>query len=236
MQSWRWLPRIVCCHHPGLGIPLTSRAVLFGAFMNSGQICMSTERILVGRDRYDDLVKALQLAWKTRPPTRGRRLFSLAHEGGVRTLVQDAKQHGAVNVLQTDDQPAGVKGHTHGEEIAPMILGPATPEMRIYIQETFAPIAIIIPVDRSGNDLVDNMVDISNASEYGLTASVWGADLTRATAVAKRLEAGAVHINTPASAICRSRNEADVSGRPSWIHHWSHMEAGRNRVLGDSMA
>jgi len=72
------------------------------------------------------------------------------------------------------------------------VLDHVTPAMRIYNEESFGPVAAIIRV--SG---VDEAVRVANDTEYGLAAAVFGRDLMRALAVARRIESGICHINGP---------------------------------------
>ncbi len=161
--------------------------------MNAGQICMSSERVIVPASRYDELVSALQKAWEgARGPSRA--LFSTASASRVRELVSDAKGKGAADIFSAAD---GEGAHVH-----PLILGPVDDKMRLHAEESFGPLCVLIPLADGGSEeaLIDEMVALANDTEYGLSASVWGQDLERAEAVARRIEAGAVHINSPTPA------------------------------------
>jgi len=73
-----------------------------------------------------------------------------------------------------------------------MVLDHVTPAMKIYNDESFGPVVCIVRV--SG---VDEAVRVANDTEYGLSAAVFGRDITRALDVAKRIESGICHINGP---------------------------------------
>lgn len=169
----------------------TDTIVIFGAFMNAGQICMSSERIIVPESQYETLVSELQKAWSGISSTP-RALFSTASASRVRDLVTDAKGKGAKNIFaaSTNDSDA---------HITPLILGPVDGGMRLHTEESFGPLCVLIPVPDSGSEeeLIDAMVCLANDTDYGLSASVWGADVGRAEAVARRIQAGAVHVNAP---------------------------------------
>jgi len=163
--------------------------------MNAGQICMSTERVLVKASHYESLTRALQTAWNATEKARTRVLFNKLGTSRVRALIDDAVAKGATHLLEPS-----YKHDTHEHRIVPTILGPVTSEMRLFTEETFAPVVIVVVVPDQGrveDDIIDEMIALANDSEYGLTASVWGRDTARATTVARRLEVGAVHINKP---------------------------------------
>ena len=67
-----------------------------------------------------------------------------------------------------------------------------TPEMRLYSEESFGPVVAVVRVDG-----VEQAVAAANDSDYGLSAAVFGRDVTRALAVARRIESGIVHVNGP---------------------------------------
>lgn len=174
-------------------------AVTFGAFMNAGQICMSTERIIVARSMYDKLEHALKDAWSKQVNKTPRALFSTVSHSRVQAIVDDALSHGARDVLNM--LPGDSTMGDHGL-LRPAILAPITPDMRIYREETFAPLAGIVVVEDSGmteDQLEDQMVSIANDTDFGLTASIWSKNVERARTLAERLECGAVHVNGPVS-------------------------------------
>ncbi|BEI95945.1 hypothetical protein CcaverHIS631_0108940 [Cutaneotrichosporon cavernicola] len=184
---------------PDADIEVAASHIIFGAFMNAGQICMSSERVIVPASRYDELVAAIQKAWEgARGPARA--LFSTASAARVRELVQDAKGKGASDILAAAESEG--EGEGEGAHVQPLILGPVHDEMRLHTEESFGPLCVLIPMPDQGGEeaLIDEMVKLANDTEYGLSASVWGEDLERAEAVARRIDAGAVHINSPTPA------------------------------------
>jgi vanillin dehydrogenase len=163
-------------------------AAAFGAFVNQGQVCMSTERIVVDEKAADEFIA--KLAAKARSLTMDDSRADGAVIGGlidqeavtrVRALVDDALAKGARLV-------AG--GAVHGIVMAPTVLENVTPAMHIYAEETFGPVVIVL----RARDL-DDAVRMANDSEYGLAAAVFGRDVTRALDVARRIESGICHIN-----------------------------------------
>lgn len=163
-------------------------AASFGAFMNQGQICMSTERIIVDRAVADAF--AGKLAERARalvvgdPQAPSTQLGPLVHEAAVahvHALVQDAVERGAT--VLTGGEPNGLF-------YPATVLSGVGPEARIYTEESFGPLAPIIVVDG-----VDEAVRVANDSEYGLSAAVFTADLDLGVQVARRIDSGICHIN-----------------------------------------
>jgi vanillin dehydrogenase len=164
-------------------------AASFGAFMNSGQICMSTERIVADRSVAGDLAAKLAdragrlVTGDPRDPGTmiGPVINDRARER-VLELIEDARAKGA-------DVLAG--GGADGNVIAPTVLADVTPKMRIYAEESFGPVVAIVPVDGP-----DEAVRTANDTEYGLAAAVFGRDVDAAMEVARRIESGICHINS----------------------------------------
>jgi len=161
----------------------------FGAYMNQGQICMSTERIIAVGAAGDAFVAAFaeKVASLTAgDPREGNEplgsLVTQAAADRVRELIQDAVRKGATLIAGGGD----------GTMLNAAALDHVTPEMRIYSEESFGPVVAII---RAGS--VDEAVRIANESEFGLAAAVFSRDSMQALSVAKRLEAGICHINGP---------------------------------------
>lgn len=165
-------------------------AAAFGAFMNQGQICMSTERIVVDEKIAEPFVKVLAekaRSLKAGDPREGKTpLGALVDKSAakrVEDLVKDAVAKGAVLV-------AG--GGVDGTVMEATVLDRVTPPMRIYAEESFGPVVTVVRV--SG---IDEAVRVANDTEYGLSAAVFGQDVNRAMAVARRIESGICHINGP---------------------------------------
>jgi benzaldehyde dehydrogenase (NAD) len=166
-------------------------AAAFGCFANSGQICMSTERIIVDAKVADAFVQQFAAKAKTLPlgdPRKGDPvvLGSVIGMGTVEhcnALIDDALAKGAKLVCggkaQNTLMPATVLDHV-------------TPAMRIYGEETFGPVKAIVRV--AG---VEEAVACANDNEYGLSAAVFGRDLGRAFQVARRIDSGICHVNGP---------------------------------------
>jgi benzaldehyde dehydrogenase (NAD) len=165
-------------------------AAAFGAFANQGQICMSTERIVVDEMVADDFVARFAAKAKSLSvgdPREGKAVLGsvVDHAAAERVtqLVLDAVAKGARLV-------AG--GTINGTLIGAHVLDHVTPAMRIYDEESFGPVTTVVRANG-----VDDAVRIANDTPYGLSSAVFGRDVTRAFAVARRLETGICHINGP---------------------------------------
>jgi len=164
-------------------------AAAFGSFMHQGQICMSTERIVVDETVADDFVRRFAAKASSLPAgdPRGHvvlgSIIDREPAERVEALVKDAVAKGARLV-------AG--GRREGTIMDATVLDHVTPAMRIYAEESFGPVVCVIRAKG-----VDDAVRIANDTEYGLSAAVFGRDIGRALEVAKRIESGMCHINGP---------------------------------------
>jgi vanillin dehydrogenase len=173
---------------PDADIEEAAAAASFGAFMNQGEICMSTERIIVDTTVADALSASLsERASKliVGPPSDpSSQIGPMVHAGArdhVVALIEDARNKGA-QVL------AG--GTFDGLFVRPTVVRGVTPDMRIYSEESFGPVVSIIEVSS-----VDEAVYAANDTEYGLSAAVFGRDAAAALDVARRIKSGICHIN-----------------------------------------
>ncbi|MGB3600248.1 MAG: aldehyde dehydrogenase [Marinomonas sp.] len=164
-------------------------AALFGAFMNQGQICMSTERLIVHKDVADEFSQKLsaRAALLTTGDPRNEvllgSLVSLDAAEKMNQLIQDALAKGA-------NLTAG--GGIKGTMVEATLLDNVTSKMRIYQEESFGPVKSIIRVKS-----VEEAIHVANDTEYGLSAAVFTRDIQRALQVANHIESGICHINGP---------------------------------------
>jgi vanillin dehydrogenase len=163
-------------------------ASAFGAFMNQGQICMSTERIVVDNAVADDFVAKLAAkaeSLQAGNPRHGN--FALGSLVGVEAAER-------IGGLVTDAISKGARllagGRVDGTVMSATVLDHVTPAMRLYGEESFGPVVCVIRATG-----VEEAVRIANDTEYGLSAAVFGRDITRALDVAHRIDSGICHIN-----------------------------------------
>jgi vanillin dehydrogenase len=166
------------------------KAAAFGAFFNQGQICISTERIIVDQSvaeefiaRFADKVATLEAG----DPRTGTFPLGamISREAAIRVkgLVEDAVAKGAtlVSGFQLDDIV-----------MQPTLLDGVNSAMRIYSEESFGPVAAVIRVNG-----IEEAISVANDSEFGLAASVFGKDSARALDVARQIDSGICHVNGP---------------------------------------
>jgi salicylaldehyde dehydrogenase len=165
------------------------RAAVFGSFLYQGQICMSTERLVVDTAVADEFVRkyaarAQELPVGDPAKTAGCVIGPMvSNENGARlnALIDDAVSKGAKLVCG---------GHAEGAMMPATILDHVTPDMRIYDEETFGPITTVVRVQGA-----EEAVRVANDTAYGLSAGVFGHDVHRALSVALQIDAGCVHVN-----------------------------------------
>jgi len=162
----------------------------FGAFANSGQICMSTERIIVDNTIADDFVARLA-AKATGLPVGDPR-----HGPVVLGSVVDMSTVQRCNALIDDALAKGAKlvcgGKADSTLMPATLLDHVTAGMKIYHEESFGPVKPIVRVNG-----VEEAIACANDNEYGLSAAVFGRDIARALNVARRIESGICHVNGP---------------------------------------
>jgi benzaldehyde dehydrogenase (NAD) len=165
-------------------------AAAFGAFANSGQICMSTERIIVDESIADDFVARLAAKAASLPlgdPRKGPvvlgSVIDMATVRRCNALIDDAVAKGAKLVCG---------GPADSTLMPATLLDHVTPAMQIYSEESFGPVKGIVRVRG-----VDEAVACANDNAYGLSAAVFGRDIARAMQVAARIQSGICHVNGP---------------------------------------
>jgi acyl-CoA reductase-like NAD-dependent aldehyde dehydrogenase len=165
------------------------KAAAFGAFMNQGQICMSTERIVVDEVVADSFAQKFARKAATLvagDPRQGNTplgsIVSYEAVERINRLVKDAVSKGAQLL-------AG--GHANGTLMDATVLDHVTPAMRIYSEESFGPVAAIVRVKG-----VEEAIRVANDTEYGLSSAVFGGNVQRALEVARRIESGICHVNS----------------------------------------
>ncbi|MFP3995857.1 aldehyde dehydrogenase [Pseudomonas capeferrum] len=165
-------------------------AAAFGAYFNQGQICMSTERLIVDQAVADEFVaklgekvRRLRAADPSQPDAPLGSLIDAGAGERIQALVDDAVGKGATLV-------AG--GERTGSVMQPVLLDHVNAGMKLYREESFGPVAVVL---RASGD--EALLALANDSEFGLSAAIFSRDTQRALALAQRLESGICHINGP---------------------------------------
>ena len=166
------------------------------SFANQGQICLCGSRIYVERSIYDkfkaDFVEKTK-AMKVGPPdqadTKQGALVSKAHYEKVLNHIEIAKSEGG-NIL-TGGEAVFPAGHEKGWYIAPTIIDGLPNMCRTNQEEIFGPVVTIMPFDTE-----EEVLGYANSTDYGLSATLWTENLSRANRMAKHIHAGIVWVNT----------------------------------------
>ena len=176
-------PTIVC---QDADLQKAAQQCVLGALLHSGQICMSTERVIVHHSIRRGFQKRVESeVTKMAEQNEGR--FSMISEAAVRknkALIQDATSKGA-NIFTPDTDS------NQASTMQPCIVADPTRDMDIYDTESFGPIFTMLSF---ADD--DEAVKLANDTEYGLNAAVFTSDLSRGLKIARGIEAGSVHINS----------------------------------------
>lgn len=180
---------------PDADLELAVRDALDGAFYNKGEACTAASRLLVHRDVHDEFVArlaagvgALRSGSGADPATHVGPLISKAQQQRVLDYIRIGRAEGAriaaQGALPADPALAG------GFFVPPTLFTGVTREMRIATEEIFGPVVTVTAFSSE-----DDVVEIANASEYGLLAGIYSRDSTLAFRVARRLEVGMVFVN-----------------------------------------
>ena len=166
------------------------KAAAFGAFMNSGQICMSTERIIVVEavaDAFAAKFRDKVAAMPCGDPRDGKTpLGAVVDQKTVDTvtaLIDDALAQGAETL---------VAGAATGVLMPAHVIDKVTPDMKLFRDESFGPVVGII---RARDEA--HAIDLANDTAYGLSSAVFTRDTARGLRVARQIQSGICHINGP---------------------------------------
>jgi acyl-CoA reductase-like NAD-dependent aldehyde dehydrogenase len=166
------------------------KAAAFGAFMNQGQICMSTERIVVVDAVADAFVE--MFAAKARTLVAGDPLEAKTPLGAVVDKAAVARVKGLIDNAIAKGAEVVAGGEADGVLMSATVLDHVTADMAIYAEESFGPSVSIVRVKDEAQAIA-----VANDTEYGLSASVFTRDIARGLKVARQIQSGICHINGP---------------------------------------
>ena len=164
-------------------------ALAWGAFLYGGQSCTAATRIIVQRTIYDDVVAGLRDRAESLPV--GDPLDADTLIGPLVSQRQVDIVRGFLDTVEPDGGTFVTGGTVDGLHVAPTIVTGVAPDSRVASREVFGPVVCVLPADTE-----DEAIAIANGVRYGLGASVWTRDVSRALRVTRRLEAGDVWVNT----------------------------------------
>ncbi len=186
-------PFIVCADVAS-DVEVAARGGAWAAYLNAGQVCTSAERFYVAREIYDDYVEAfveharsLRVGDPMDSSTDVGPMVSAAQRDKVVEQVEAAVGAGAELVVGGDRA-----GHDSGHFYAPAVVTGAAADTALLSEETFGPVAPIVPVDS-----VDEAIALANSTRFGLGANVYTRDLETALRCVREIKAGTVWINDP---------------------------------------
>ena len=167
------------------------KAAAFGAYMNQGQICMSTERIIVVDAIADEFSAKFADKVRSMPvgdPKEGNAPLGAVVDTGTvekcRALVEDAVSNGAELLVGGET--------THNVLMPAHLLDKVTPDMKLFRDESFGP---VVGIARARDEA--HAVELANDTQYGLSAAVFTRDVARGLKVARQIESGICHVNGP---------------------------------------
>ncbi|OFI39291.1 aldehyde dehydrogenase PuuC [Arthrobacter sp. SW1] len=174
-------------------LSLAAAKAAFGAFYNQGQVCSANSRILVQREVHGEFAALLAGAaagYAPADPLAGLEgngaLISSAHADDVERWIVRGRTEGEVLF-------GGGRREVRGSDayLEPTLLGGLAADHEVHREEIFGPVAVLQAFDTE-----EEAVRLANATDYGLAASVWTSNLSRAHRVAGELLAGTVSVNT----------------------------------------
>ncbi|MCH8964886.1 MAG: aldehyde dehydrogenase family protein [Planctomycetes bacterium] len=172
-------------------------ASLRSSFANQGQVCLCGSRIFVEQQRYDEFVerfvtatRKLKIGDPLEESTDHGAQVSQAQLDKVRYYVELAKDEGG-EILCGGRQPEAVSERCkNGYFFEPTVITGLGVECRVNQEEIFGPVVTIMPFESE-----DQVADYANSTKYGLSASIWTQNLTRAHRLAERIDSGTVWVN-----------------------------------------
>ena len=194
-----------------------------GIFMFQGQVCMGSSRVYVQREIFDRFIEnyakaasSLGMGELRDPNTVIGPIISERQRNRVRRHIEDAREKGATVVTG---------GDWEGNRCQPTILTGVTPEMTVYAEETFGPVVSVYPVDT-----LDEAIEASNDSDFGLSAAIYTQNLNDAMRYVMEVDSGMVHVNgsalhdeahvpfggTKNSGAGREGTEEDIEAMTEW--------------------
>ena len=169
-----------------------------GRFVNMGQTCIASKRFIIDAFLFDEFVQKFKQAVEEKFPTEGKINSPMEKEASLAPMArQDLldKLHQQVMdsvALGATIITGGYQLDCPGYYYAPTILSDVTSNMPAYNEELFGPVAIVLKASEPAHAL-----GIANASNYGLSGSIWSDDMATAESMARNMESGLTFINSP---------------------------------------
>jgi len=173
------------------------KTTVHSSFANQGQICLCGSRIFVERSVYEkfktafvDKVSQMKVGAPEDEKTQLGAVVSESHMNKVLGYIELAKEEGGT-VLTGGQRKLLDGANSNGFFIGPTIIEGLSHDCRTNQEEIFGPVVTIMPFDN-----VEEVIEMANSTQYGLSATVWTNDLAKANEVSRSLKAGIVWVNT----------------------------------------
>jgi phenylacetaldehyde dehydrogenase len=177
---------------PDARLPAAKEAAAMGIFFNAGQVCAAGSRLFVHRSLFEEVVasvvdsaRAIRVGPGDDPQAQMGPLISATHLDRVQGYVSGGCKEGARVAT------GGHRLERQGYFFEPTVLLDTRPEMRVAVEEIFGPVLVC-----GAFDDLEEVARLANDSIYGLSATIWTQDVTKAHALARKLQAGSIRINT----------------------------------------
>ncbi|MGW2564014.1 aldehyde dehydrogenase [Streptomyces sp. NPDC001514] len=179
---------------PDADLDATVQGIVPAAWMNNGQACVAQTRILVPDSRYDEIAEAFAAAAGALvvgdpldPATQVGPLVAQRQQRRSLDYIRIGQEEGA-KILTGGGRPAGLD---RGWYVEPTLFGGVDNSMRIAREEIFGPVICLLPYGDEGE-----AAKIANDSDYGLSGSVWTADVEHGIDFARQVRTGTYNVNT----------------------------------------
>jgi acyl-CoA reductase-like NAD-dependent aldehyde dehydrogenase len=173
---------------PDADLDKVAEATAVGGYVNAGQVCISTQRVLVHRKVYADFlsvlkprVEALKVGDPLTEDTKISAMITVGDAERVESWFNEAVEGGA-RIL--------TGGQREGAVVAPTVVVDVKPQMRVFSEELFGPAVAVTPVDT-----IEDAIALANNSKYGLGAGIFTRDITTAWRFAREVQSGTIQIN-----------------------------------------
>ena len=166
-------------------------------FLNSGQVCLCSERVYVERPIFErfctaiaERIKAMKIDWPHDPATQMGPLISAKHRDKVLSYFELARQEGAT-FIAGGGVPHFGDARDNGAWVEPTVIAGLSDDARSVREEIFGPICHVSPFDSERE-----VIARANDTRYGLAATIWTTNLSRAHRVSEAMRVGISWVNT----------------------------------------
>ena len=177
----------------GADLDTAISAAVRGCFVNNGQTCSATTRLLVPSSllaEVEQRVEALVSAFTVGDPVDAATDLGPVASAAQQQTVADYIEIGAKEGTTVAGGPGAVDGHENGYFVKPSVFSRLSPDSAVVREEIFGPVLAMVPYDG-----IEQGIAFANDSEYGLSGAVWAEDVPAAVRIAKQLRTGQVAVN-----------------------------------------